>query len=218
MFITVQAHEYERYSSLLDQMFRLRKLVFKDKLEWDVPVQDDMERDHYDDLKPVYVLWCSHDQKTLFGSIRLMPTTGPTLLYDVFARTIPAGADLIAPSIWEATRCCVDAETLARFHPEIDQSRAFGMICLAAAEVAHVHGITTLISNYEPHMRRVYGRSGAQIDELGRADGYGRRPVCCGAFAISDKIVTDMRAALGINFPLYTRRFADWTRIEEIAA
>lgn len=199
MFVTVQAPDYTRHQALLDQMFRLRKRVFFDNLQWDVEVSGEAERDRYDDLSPVYVLWCSDDGRTLLGSMRLMPTTGPTLLHEVFVRTIPQGLSLEAPGIWEATRCCIDADALAAHSPFTDQSRAFGMICLAAAEVANAHAIHTLISNYEPHMRRIYARCGAQIAELGRADGYGRRPVCCGAFAISDDIVTSMRAALSVD-------------------
>jgi acyl homoserine lactone synthase len=208
MFITVQSHEYDRYSLLLVQMHRLRKIVFHDTLKWDVPIKRNMERDYYDDCRPVYLIWCSTDQKTLFGSMRLLPTTGPTLLYDVFGRTIPEAAELSAPGIWEATRCCVNAAALAEHHPEIDQGRAFGFLCLAVTEVARAHAIHTLIFNYEPQMRRIYARAGAEIQELGRADGYGRRPVCCGAFEVSESVIQGMRAALGVDAPLYSRRFA----------
>lgn len=213
MFIIIQAHEYEQYTALLQQMYRLRKTVFFDTLHWDVPIQGDIERDYYDERQPVYLIWCSADRQTLFGSMRFLPTTGPTLLYDVFGRTFPEAAELAAPGIWEATRCCVDAAALAEHHPEIDQGRAFGLICLAAAEVAMVHGIHTLISNYEPHMKRVYARAGAEVQELGRADGYGRRPVCCGAFEISDRIIHSMQKALQVDMPLYSRRFANGTGV-----
>lgn len=199
MFIIVQAPDYSQHACLLNQMHRLRKRVFADTLQWDVEVADELERDCYDDIGPVYVLWCSDNRQMLLGSMRLMPTTGPTLLHDVFARTIPAGVALQGAGIWEATRCCIDSEVFARYHPSMDQARAFGMICLAAAEVANSHGIHTLISNYEPHMKRIYSRCGAEIKELGRADGYGRRPVCCGAFAISNRIVQSMRAALSLE-------------------
>lgn len=202
MFLTVQANAYTDRAHLLGEMFRLRKRVFCDALKWDVGVVGDIERDRYDDLGPVYVLWCSDDGRTLYGSMRLMPTTGPTLLHDVFARTIPTGIDLEAPGIWEATRCCIDAQAIARAFPAMHHTTAFGMICLASAEVANDHGIHTLISNYEPHMHRIYSRCGAEIEELGRAEGYGRRPVCCGAFAISDRIVQSMRAALGVDHAL----------------
>lgn len=36
-------------------------------------------------------------------------------------------------------------------------------------EVALDHGIETLVSNYEPHLKRLYERAGAELEELGRA-------------------------------------------------
>jgi len=205
MFITLQAHQYDQYSHLLDQMFRLRKRVFHDELQWDVPVRGNIERDSYDDLSPVYLMWVSDDAQTLYGAMRLMPTTGPTLLYDVFRRTFPDAAGLIGPGIWEATRTCIDAPRVARDFPGTDQARGFGLLCLAAAECSIQHGIHTVLSNYEPQMKRIYMRSGARIQELGRADGFGVRPVCCGAFEISDTFLASMRLAMGIDKPLYQR-------------
>jgi acyl homoserine lactone synthase len=206
MFFTVQASDYEKHETLLDQMFRLRKRIFADELQWDVDVVDGIyERDRYDAIDPVYLIWSSPDHSKLYGSMRLLPTTGPTLLYDVFRTTFPDAADLVAPGIWEATRTCVDMVAIERDHPGVDAKRAFGLVSLATAECAVTHGIHTLICNYEPHMKRVYDRIGAQVQELGRADGFGRRPVCCGAFAMAREIVDNMRLALKVDLPLYNR-------------
>ena len=98
MFILVQAHQYTRYKPLMDQAFRLRKRVFHDQLGWAVTIDGDCERDEYDALRPAYLMWCNDRADRLYGTLRLMPTTGPTLLYDVFRNTF-AGANLIAPGI-----------------------------------------------------------------------------------------------------------------------
>jgi N-acyl-L-homoserine lactone synthetase len=112
MYFLLQAHEHHKHPNLLDQSFRLRKKVFADKLGWDVPVSGPRERDRYDDLHPAYLLWCDEERERLFGCVRLMPTTGPTLLYDVFRDTFPGACDLIAPGIWEGTRMCIDEEAI----------------------------------------------------------------------------------------------------------
>jgi acyl homoserine lactone synthase len=205
MFISVQAHEYHAHQDLLGQYFQLRKAVFCDQLQWDCPPTGNEERDHCDTLSPVYLLWCSNDRRTLYGGMRLMPTTGPTLLYDVFRRTFPAAAELSAPGIWEGTRMCVHEANLQTDHPDIEPGRAFGLMLLALCECAMVHGIHTMISNYEPHLKRVYQRAGAVVDELGRAEGYGKRPVCCGSFEVSPTIHQQMRAAMAVDMPLYRR-------------
>jgi acyl homoserine lactone synthase len=206
MFITIQGHQYKDHGTLLGQMFTLRKRVFFDQMHWNVQAICDQERDAYDDLKPVYLLWVSECQQLLYGCIRLMPTTGPTLLYDVFRKTFPDSVDLIAPDIWEGTRMCVDETLIARDHPELDLNRAYCLMLLALCECALEHGIQTMISNYEPHLLRIYRRSGAEVRELGRAEGYGRHPVCCGVFEVSERILNKMRTAMKTDQPLYTSK------------
>jgi len=203
MFITLQAHQYSQFPELLDRMFRLRKTVFVDQLGWSVPVCGDQERDCYDDLRPVYLVWCDATGTRLYGSMRLMPTTGPTLLYDVFHATLPTNVDLVAPDIWEGTRMCIDETVIAEDFPGLSPAEAFSRLLLALCEVALHYGIGTMLSNYEPHMRRVYRRAGVAVDELGRADGYGRLPVCCGAFEVSTAVLQSMRQAIGLTEPLY---------------
>jgi len=205
MFIVVQRHEYEKYSALLDQSFRLRKRVFFDRLGWDVSIDGDFERDAYDDLGPVYLLWCDDRAETLYGTVRLMPTTGPTLLFDVFGSTFP-DAMLSAPGIWEGTRMCVDDAAIRRDFPDLSSARAFSLLLLALCECGLDHGIHTLVSNYEPHFRRIYQRAGLRVTELGRADGYGRFPVCCGVFDVSEETRQAMRRALNLTRPLYRSR------------
>ncbi|WP_099864765.1 acyl-homoserine-lactone synthase [Pararhizobium haloflavum] len=204
MFQILQAPYLPSQANLLDRMFRLRKRVFVDQLQWSVSAINGRERDCYDDCQPVYILWTDDLTGELLGSTRLMPTTGPTLMYDVFRDTFPHGAALEAPGIWEATRTCVDAEALARCQPDLSACEAFGRLCLAIVECGLQHGIHTVVSNYEPHMMRIYRKAGLIVDELGRADGYGRRPVCCGAFAITTDVAGTVRAQLGVSETLIT--------------
>lgn len=203
MFLLIQPYQYYRYAGLLKQSFRLRKRVFHDCLGWQVGVHRGLERDAYDGLGAVYLVWCDKDARHLYGTVRLMPTTGPTLLHDVFRRTLP-GKDLVSPDTWEGTRMCLDVDLLREFQPTLSPSRAFGLLLLALFECAFAHGIKTLVSNYEPPMERVYRRAGLLVKEIGRANGYGRLPVCCGVFIVSEETLKQMRAVLRVAHPLYT--------------
>ena len=89
MILVVQQHNAREYEGLLNQMFRLRARVFHDRLRWKVQVIDGMERDRYDREDPVYILYTDEMQQRLIGSLRLLPTTGPTLVADYFADTVP---------------------------------------------------------------------------------------------------------------------------------
>lgn len=213
MIVGVQAHEYYKYRDVLSEMFRTRKKVFSDALHWNVSVEGDIERDQHDDMGPVYLVWCNEERTRHYGSMRLMPTTGPTLLYDVFRSTFPDAAELAAPGIWEGTRMCLDEIALATDFPDIPPGRAFSLLLVALCEFALDHGIHTMISNYEPYARRLYTRAGAQVHELGRADGFGRHPVCCGAFEISTEVLGTMRATVGLTAPLYQGVFSTETSL-----
>jgi N-acyl-L-homoserine lactone synthetase len=202
MFILVQAHQYGRYKTLLELAFRLRKRVFHDQLGWSVTIDGEQERDAYDALRPAYLMWCNDRADRLYGTVRLMPTTGPTLLYDVFRDTF-SGADLMAPGIFEGTRMCVDEKTITENFPGLDAGTAFCTLLLALCECGLSHGIQTLVSNYEPHLARLYRRAGLLVEEIGRADGYGRSPVCCGLFEVSETVRAGMQEALHITAPLY---------------
>lgn len=204
MFTVIQPHEYRDNRSILNQMFRLRKRVFFDKLGWDVTVSGEFERDAYDDIDPVYLIWTDTSRSRLYGCIRLLPTTGPTLLRDVFHDTFPDAAALLSPSIWEGTRMCIDEDLLSADLPEISPNRALALLLLGLCECALHHGIRTLISNYEPHMQRIYRQAGAEFEELGRSSAHGRRPVCCAAFEVSDRVLSKMQAVLKNHTPLYS--------------
>lgn len=203
MIVAVHTHEYKQYSTVLSEMFKTRKRVFWEKLSWDVTIDGDCERDQYDRIGAVYLVWCDQARTRHYGSIRLMPTTGPTLLYDVFRRTFPNTANLAAPGVWEGTRMCIDEASLAIGHPDIFPGKAFSLLLVALCEFALENGIHTIISNYEPHVRRLYTRAGAKVHELGRAEGFGRHPVCCGTFEVSNQVLSNMRARLGLSGPLY---------------
>ncbi|MEE9315395.1 MAG: acyl-homoserine-lactone synthase [Rhizobiaceae bacterium] len=204
MFLILEDSKKHGNRALVERMFNLRAEVFHDKLGWDVEVGKHGEVDVYDDANPAYLMWCNAEQTTLYGCLRLLPTTGPTLLYDVFRETFPNNVSLTAPGIWEGTRLCIDEVAIARDIPDLDAKQAFCLMLLALCETALKFNIHTLISNYEPATKRLYNMAGAPLTELGRADGFGKRPVCAGSFEVSEKVLSNMRTRLGIVGSLFT--------------
>ena len=76
----------DRYGAFLDElaeMHRLRYRIFKERLGWDVEVSGDMEIDDFDACRPAYLLQ-TDDEDRIQGCVRLLPTTGPTMLRDTF--------------------------------------------------------------------------------------------------------------------------------------
>jgi len=103
MLQVISGADRRRRKALLDQMHRDRKRVFVDKLGWRVPVVDDeYEIDQFDSDAAIYLI-ATDEVGGHIGSVRLLPTSGPHLLADVFPhlceRGVPRG-----PDIWEITR------------------------------------------------------------------------------------------------------------------
>ena len=89
----------------LEGMFRLRHEVFKERLNWDVGSIAGRERDVFDDLDPVYIV-CEEEGEVL-GSWRLLPTTGPYMLKNVFPELLHGTPAPEAKNVWEISRFAV---------------------------------------------------------------------------------------------------------------
>ncbi len=100
----------QEMSSRLDGMFKLRHEVFKERLNWDVGSRSGRERDQFDDLDPVYIV-CEQGGEVL-GSWRLLPTTGPYMLRDVFPALLHGAPAPCAPDVWEISRFAVSKRVM----------------------------------------------------------------------------------------------------------
>ena len=194
MLVVVEENNAGEYRELLDAMFRLRARVFHDRLKWDVAVTDGKERDRYDDEGPVYIVYTDEEQKQVKGSLRLLPTTGPTLVSEFFSDTMPAAAQLSAPSIWECTRFCLD-ETLLDNGSRAEMAFASGVLFAGLGEIALRSGIKSIIGNFDAGMYRLYRRIGCEVDVLGVTTRF-ERPVYLGLFPVSRPILDIVRARL----------------------
>ncbi len=160
MFTLIQAADFQKNDKLLTATFKLRKKVFADQLNWDVPVTDDQEFDAYDNEKAQYLVWCSADRETVYGVVRLIPTSAPTLLFDVFDRTHNNDQSLVSDTIYEGTRMCLDDDMIAEDFPTMAPGAGFTLLLLALCETGLAAGIDRLVSNFEPAMSRIYKRAG----------------------------------------------------------
>ncbi|MHB8623414.1 MAG: acyl-homoserine-lactone synthase [Sulfuricaulis sp.] len=90
----------------LNAMFRFRHKVFYERLGWEVPIQDGIERDNYDELNPVYLV-AKNRCGEIEGCWRLLPTTGPYMLKDTFPQLLCGDQAPQDPTIWEMSRLAV---------------------------------------------------------------------------------------------------------------
>lgn len=80
-----------------------RHKVFVEMLGWQLDTPPGIEQDQFDRSDTVYIV--SHDERgQINGCARLLPTTRPYLLGDVFPQLLNGLAPPSSPDIWELSR------------------------------------------------------------------------------------------------------------------
>ncbi len=183
----IYSDELHTFPRLADTMFRDRAEQFATRLGWAVTVDDQgHERDAYDDLNPLYVIWQKTDG-THGGSMRFLPTTGRTMVNDHFV-ALTEGVEIRSPLIWECTRFC-----LARGA----EARVAGALMVACGDIMRGFSLTHLVGVFDARMVRIYKRIGAEPDVLGSAgDGRDRVSVGLWSYAAANRDKVYARADL----------------------
>lgn len=164
----LKSNDREEYPELFTQMFRGRTRVFHERLQWPVTVEKDLEIDFYDrELDPTYILDLD-DRGDVRGSLRLLPTTGSTMIQREFVDFFDEPVDVIDPSMWECTKFCVHS----------GESGTSIRLLIALHDLCTSSGIERIIGLYELQMERVYAHLGWEPERLARAKpGYGNLAV-----------------------------------------
>lgn len=165
----IYADELNRFPELAKSMFRDRADQFKTRLGWDVSVDENgEERDQYDDLNPLYVIWEEADGRH-GGSMRFLPTTGPVMVNEIFGH-LTGGAPICSPLIWECTRFCLARDA----SPNVAAA-----LMLGGGEIMTGFGIRHFAGVFDARMVRIYKAIGSSPEVLG-SEGEGRDRISVG--------------------------------------
>ncbi len=91
---------------LRDQIYRLRHRVFRDRLRWNVNEEAGRERDRFDELAQAFAVTLDRYDRVV-GTWRLVPSTGPYMLRDVFPTLLHGQEPPCDPAVWEVSRFAV---------------------------------------------------------------------------------------------------------------
>jgi acyl homoserine lactone synthase len=155
----------ERHPQLIDQMHRLRRNVFHERLKWQVNVINSWEIDGYDALDPLYVLSLDENERVI-GGLRLLPTTGFNMLNDTFPQLLPDGERIESPLIWESSRFTVRMTGDMRVDGPII-GRATAELGMALNEIGKAAALTHIVTVYDRAMHRMLTRVGCAGEPLG---------------------------------------------------
>ncbi len=196
----VYGSQLENFPKLADTMFRDRACQFRDRLGWDVAVDENgYERDEYDAKDPLYVIWECADGRH-GGSMRFLPTQGATMVNDHFSHLMD-GNEIRSPDIWESTRFCLAKGV---------ESRVAAALVLGGIEIGRGFGVTQCVGVFDARMVRIYRMIGASPDVLGSV-GTGLEKISIGLWTFDpvDRMKVLMRAGLSsdVSEHWYARAF-----------
>lgn len=169
------AEDLAKHPTLARTMFEDRATQFKGRMGWDVTVDENgQERDEYDAINPLYVIWERPDG-THGGSMRFLPTVGQTMVNDHFQDI--TGAHISSPLIWECTRFCLAPGA---------EARVSAALMLAGGEIMQGFGIKHFIGVFDARMVRIYRLIGSSPEVLGTT-GKGRDAISVGLWEFTER-------------------------------
>jgi acyl homoserine lactone synthase len=205
MIVFAHGHDNVKYAGLFDQMFRLRARSFAERRGWRVVVNEGRERDHFDDLNPLYIMVT--DGSHLLASLRLLQTTGPHMLADIFPETLGDTPVIRHPLVWESTRFCVDTRHAAE-HSATGVSTITRELLTGLFAKACEIGLTNIISVYDLYIERILRRAGCRFDRIAPPFEYDGLKTVAGLFEVSEEVVWAI-AHRGDDPPPVPNQFAE---------
>lgn len=179
-------------------MHVLRRIVFSDRLGWDVIVKDGLEVDVFDEADPLYLLSIDPVKNVVRGTLRLLPTTGPNMLRDVFGCLLPDGETIESAAIWESSRFAVHP-FYAEERSNNRLNRTTGELFAGLVEVGMLAGLSQIVSVYDARMRRVLKQAGYPAEVIGTPQRIGSVMTYAGLGEVSEEALEKIREAAGIE-------------------
>jgi acyl homoserine lactone synthase len=150
---------------LIASMHEFRKDIFVNRMGWSLPLVDGVERDSYDNEEAVYFTVQGFDDR-ITACARLLPTTGPYMLGDLFPNLVSNTPVPHDPAVWELGRFATDVQKsgggrfLSLSQPTLD-------LLEAIMEYSRAHGIRQLVLVTAVAIERLLLRAGFNMHRLG---------------------------------------------------
>jgi acyl homoserine lactone synthase len=183
----------------MDAMFRNRAEIFSERLGWDVVVKDGYERDRFDDLNPLYLVSVDPATGAYWGSLRLLPTTGPNMLRDVFPQLLEEGEVVESATIWESSRICAVAAPGQPQRSKNGVGYVLSELVEGIGEVALLAGLTQIVSVFDARILRVLKAVGCAPEVIGRPQRIGGVMAYAALFEPHPARMEAFRAEMGMG-------------------
>jgi acyl homoserine lactone synthase len=200
MIQLITPDRYGEFADELAAMHRLRYRVFKERLGWDVEAAGDMEIDDFDALHPIYLLQRDAGG-TVQGCVRLLPSTGPTMLRDTFPVLLGGQPAPATPTVWESSRFALDLPPTA---PKAASglAKATHELFAGMIEFGLSRQLADIVTVTDVSMERLLRRAAWPLRRLGKPCRLGATRAVAGCLEISAERLAHVRRAGGLCGPV----------------
>lgn len=181
--VTFDLSNLHKHGTAFYDYLALRKRFFVDTLGWDIPHNQRVEMDQYDNPLAHYSLVLHRGQ--VVGGARAMPTTSSWgehtyMLRDAVAGKLPGiphqvmEAAVATPRVWECTRLVISDD----LRSQVERSRCLSLIVEGLVEIARSRGASELMSLSPVSLMRALRQLGFGARRIGEPyvnPGDGRR-------------------------------------------
>ncbi|SJZ30876.1 acyl homoserine lactone synthase [Enhydrobacter aerosaccus] len=200
MMQLISQDHYGEFVEELADMHRLRYRVFKQRLDWDVQVSGDLEVDDFDAFHPIYLLQRGRDGRVQ-GCVRLLPSTGPTMLRDAFGVLLNGESPPASPSIWESSRFALDLRHDAAAAVS-GIARATFELFIGMVEFGLARGLSSIVTVTDLRMERILRRASWPLKRIGVPHAIGTTRAIAGYLEVSRDALARLRREGGLEQPV----------------
>lgn len=181
-------------------MHSLRYRVFKERLDWEVQFSGNMELDEFDALHPIYLLQRSSAGQVQ-GCVRLLPSTGPTMVRTVFPALLGGQPCPESESVWESSRFALDVQ---RDGPmAVDGiAKATHELFAGMIEFGLSRCLTGIVTVTDVRMERLLRRAGWPLRRIAEPQRIGTTQAVAGYLEVSPESLAQVRCRGGLKEPV----------------
>lgn len=200
MHYVIDRRNRAAYTAQIEEMYRLRHRIYVKGRGWSALAKPDgREIDQFDTDDAVYLLGLDEDGRVQSG-VRLVPTTGPHLMRDVFPHALSWGRVPNDERIYEFTRYFLTQESGDRE----ERRRAAGENLCALFEFGLARGLTHISLVCDTFFMPSMLECGFKVHPLGLPTPYDEGTCIAVIFEVSEDVLRSTRCARGVRGPVLT--------------
>ena len=199
MIEIIQTGQAGKTKSLIE-MHKVRKLIFKDRMNWDIDItKEGLEIDDYDLPETVYIL-VKDEQNRVTGVWRMLPSTSPSMIRDIwpdFLKTFPMK---VGDNVWEVSRFGIHSYSDNPRENVRQVSNITAQLITGLLTVCNMTGITDIYTMYNPQVGRSVRRIGFIAEETSQEIPVDGKPSIVGRFKMNKAALERVTEITGITY------------------